>query len=142
MTPGRVPEEVRARIRQEAQDRCGYCHSQQQHVLGWLELDHIVPQAVGGSDELQNLWLACRLCNAYKGIQTHGVDPVTNQPVELFNPRTASWSEHFAWSDDGTQIIGMTACGRATVVALRLNNVLAVTVRRAWVAAGWHPPTD
>jgi hypothetical protein len=27
-------------------------------------------------------------------------------------------------------------------VALRLNNPIAVKVREAWVAVGWHPPQD
>ena len=60
--------------------------------------------------------------------------------VALFNPRQQKWSQHFAWSEDGTKIIGLTACGRATVIALKLNNSLAVIVRRNWVKAGWHPP--
>jgi len=58
----------------------------------------------------------------------------------LFHPRQQKWSEHFAWSEDGTEIMGLTACGRTTVLALRLNNELAVTVRLNWVQAGWHPP--
>jgi hypothetical protein len=36
--------------------------------------------------------------------------------------------------------MGITACGRATLVALKLNNSLAVVVRKNWVKAGWHPP--
>jgi hypothetical protein len=38
--------------------------------------------------------------------------------------------------------MGRTATGRATVVALHLNNLVAVTVRQNWVRAGWHPPLD
>ncbi len=38
------------------------------------------------------------------------------------------------------RIIGKTPCGRATVIALQLNNWIAVMVRREWIAAGWHPP--
>jgi hypothetical protein len=34
----------------------------------------------------------------------------------------------------------LTRCGRATVIALKLNNFFAVTARSAWVSAGWHPP--
>jgi hypothetical protein len=33
-------------------------------------------------------------------------------------------------------------CGRATVEVLNMNNDLAVLVRRNWIQAGWHPPTD
>jgi 5-methylcytosine-specific restriction endonuclease McrA len=44
--------------------------------------------------------------------------------------------------NDGTHILGRTPCGRATVLALRLNNMIAVTVRRQWTSVGWHPPSD
>jgi hypothetical protein len=46
----------------------------------------------------------------------------------------------YCLSPHGTQIIGLTSIGRATVAALQLNNELAVEVRRNWVLAGWHPP--
>lgn len=62
--------------------------------------------------------------------------------MKLFNPRQQTWSRHFSWSEDGTQILGRTACGRATVIALQLNNIVSVTVRQQWVLAGWHPPTE
>lgn len=137
-----IPEEMRTRIREQAENRCGYCQSSQRYVLGLLEIDHIVPQAQGGTDDEENLWLACRMCNGFKGAQTHARDPVTKHWVKLFNPRRQRWSRHFSWSENGTQIIGRTACGRATVVALQLNHIIAVTVRREWVAVGWHPPKD
>ncbi|MEP0790007.1 MULTISPECIES: HNH endonuclease [Cyanophyceae] len=101
---------------------------------------HLIPTAKGGTDDEDNLWLACRLCNSYKGTQTHGRDPVTGRRIRLFNPRHQKWSRHFTWSEDSAQIIGKTICGRATVIALQLNNIIAVMVRREWVAVGWHPP--
>ena len=137
-----ISEEVRARVRIAAGDRCGYCRSPQHLVLGPLEVEHIIPSGRGGSDDETNLWLACRMCNNFKGVQTHGLDPVNGRRVRLFNPRRQRWSRHFIWSADGTQIQGRTASGRATVAALQLNNVIAVTVRRAWVSAGWHPPVE
>lgn len=94
-----------------------------------------------GSDELENLCLACELCNQYKWTKTEFNDPQTGQSIALFNPRQQRWSDHFQWSKDGTEITGLTACGRATVAALQLNNSLAVVVRQNWVRAGWHPPT-
>jgi hypothetical protein len=137
----RIPEEVRTRVRERANNQCGYCLSLQKYVLGILEIEHIIPQAAGGNDDEHNLWLACRLCNLYKGVQTQAKDPVTNRLTKLFNPRRQKWVRHFAWVDNGTRIIGLTASGRATVLALQLNNPYAVTVRQAWVSAGWHPPT-
>jgi hypothetical protein len=107
-----------------------------------LEIEHIMPKACGGTDDEGNLWLACRLCNSAKGAQTHGRDPETGRRVRLFNPRRQKWSRHFRWSDDEVYIIGRTACGRATVVALKLNNEIALTVRQNWIKAGWHPPAQ
>ncbi len=85
----------------------------------------------------------CEYCHSpmhCKSAQTECRDPITGQLVPLFNPRRQSWSEHFVWSDDGTRILGKTPMGRATIVALQLNNLISVVVRRHWVAAGWHPP--
>ena len=134
-----IPELLRIKIREQAGNRCGYCLSPQHLVLGLLEIEHLFPRAKGGTDEEDNLWLACRLCNGFKAVQTEGPDPDGGQEVRLFNPRRQQWKEHFRWSEDGTRIMGITACGRATVLALQLNNWIAVMVRREWVAAGWHP---
>jgi hypothetical protein len=60
--------------------------------------------------------------------------------MRLFSPRRQRWARRFMWSDDGIRIIGRTVCGRATIVALQIYPVIAVMVRREWVAAGWHPP--
>lgn len=133
---------LRERVRDTAQHRCGYCQSSQKYVMGKLEIEHIVPQVHGGSEEESNLWLSCSLCNRYKGAQIAAKDPQTNTVSQLFNPRTQNWNEHFQWRPDGTHIIGITAVGRATVAALNLNNDIAVEVRRNWVMAGWHPPNN
>jgi 5-methylcytosine-specific restriction endonuclease McrA len=140
LRPRAIPAGIQARVRKAAGDRCGYCLSRQEYVLGVLEIEHIVPRARGGRDVEQNLWLACRLCNLHKGAQTHGRDPWTGRSIRLFDPRRQHWWRHFEWTADALQIIGRTATGRATVVALRLNNAIAVAVRRNWIAAGWHPP--
>ena len=103
---------------------------------------HIVPESKDGTSEEQNLCLACSCCNQFKHDRTHALDPVTGQRVQLFNPRQQGWADHFRWSEDGTQIIGLTSCGRGTIEALRLNNPLIIGARRNWVEAGWHPPSE
>lgn len=140
MTPGGIPRSVRDKVRDEAGHRCGYCLARQEYVPWQLEVEHIVPKSKHGMDDEENLWLACRSCNLFKSDQTHGRDPLTGRMVALYNPRRQNWKRHFRWNEDGTLIIGLTASGRATVVALNLNNLVAVTVRRNWVEAGWHPP--
>ena len=142
MTRGNIPEDVRAKVRAQAGNRCGYCLARQEYIPWTLEIEHIVPRSKGGIDKEENLWLACHSCNLHKSDQTHSYDPLSGRRVRLFNPRRQQWKRHFRWSEDGTLIIGQTACGRATVIALNLNNLVAVTVRRNRVAAGWHPPAD
>lgn len=131
---------VRQRVREAAGDVCGYCLSPQRLVMAKLEIEHLVPRARGGSNDELNLWLSCRICNSYKGTQVEAADPHTGDIVPLYNPRTNNWEEHFSWSADGTKIIGRTPIGRATVIALNLNNEVAVEVRGNWFSAGWHPP--
>lgn len=135
-----LSESLRQKVRQRAGNRCEYCLSHQDYIMGRLQIDHIKPLAKGGFNTEDNLCLACELCNQYKWTQTEGFDTESSKLVSLFNPRNQEWNEHFTWNLEGTEIIGITACGRATVVALRLNNNLAMIVRSNWVQAGWHPP--
>lgn len=139
----RIPTEVERRIRATARNRCGYCLSPQHLVMARLEIEHVVPLSKGGSNDETNLWLACPLCNRYKGDKTTAVDPETGETVPLFNPRTQIWSRHFRWTEDGLRIVGLTPIGRATVAALHLDDDPdALEVRSYWVLAGWHPPED
>lgn len=95
------------RLLKLANYRCGYCLTSQ-HVIGpLLEVEHIVPASQGGSDEDENLWIACPSCNNYKADKTSAPDALSGKQVRLFNPRQDVWREHFKWSDDGTQIIGL-----------------------------------
>jgi hypothetical protein len=144
MTPANrrnVPAAIGRRVRQRAGNRCGYCLCSEMLLGMPMEFDHLIPQAAGGTTHEENLWLACRRCNAFKGTQTHALDPQSGERVALFNPRQQVWIDHFSWSEDGTEVIGKTACGRATVTALRMNNVAIVVARRSWVSVGWWPPS-
>jgi len=126
----------------EALHRCGYCLTAQRISGAQMHVEHIVPLSYGGTSDEENLWLVCAWCNSYKGDRIHALDLVTEEEVSLFNPRTQRWSDHFRWSDDGIQIIGLTPTGRATVLALRLNNEFILPARRHWVLAGWHLPRE
>lgn len=105
-----------------------------------LHIEYIIPLAAGGTNDEENLWLACALCNGYKEIQREHLDPENRATVPLFNPRRQQWREHLAWGDGGVTIIGISAVGRATVIALQLNNVYLTRARRRWIMLGWHPP--
>lgn len=137
-----VPKELRERVAAQARHRCGYCLSQE-NILGFpMEIDHLIPQALGGPTVEENLWLACSACNSFKGYRISARDPQSGQVARLFDPREQRWEDHFFWVDAGAQIEGKTTIGRATTAALYLNRPLLVHARRAWVKVGWHPPKD
>jgi hypothetical protein len=109
---------------------------------GWgvtFEIDHIIPRMHGGKTSIDNLCLCCPSCNRHKSAKTKAVDPITGTEVPLFHPSHERWSEHFSWSKDGTRIVGLTAKGRATVVALKMNRSQMIELRRYWLATGNHP---
>ena len=140
MSSAYIPRELRQRVADQAGHRCGYCRSSEEVTGLAMEIEHLMPRALGGLTREENLWLACSACNSFKGHRISGRDPQSGRMVRLFNPRKQSWNEHFAWTDSGTRIRDRTAVGRATVRALRLNRSLLVQARRAWVKAGLHPP--
>ena len=137
-----LSDELKVKIRRAAQNRCGYCLTPQEIVSMPLEIEHLQPIAEGGTGDEENLWLACRNCNGFKHAKTHAVDPQTNVKTAIFNPRKQIWNEHFDFNKDNAEIIGKTACGRTTVVALRLNFEQSVFARKIWMSVGWYPPIN
>ena len=102
---------LRTTVATRANGCCEYCRSQARFATQSFAIDHI-----------------------------DAPDPVSRQQVALYHPRQQVWDEHFAWSKDFLLIIGITAVGRATVEALRLNREPLVNLRRALYGIGEHPP--
>lgn len=48
------------------------------------------------------------------------------------------WKEHFRW--DGVRVVGLTATGRATINALRMNRAIILAIRAEEEILGRHPP--
>lgn len=134
------PEALRLRIEIADRQRCCYCLTSEANSGIPMTYDHIQPRSKGGDNSFENICLACRSCNEFKGNLIQAIDPITAELVPLFHPRRQKWSEHFIWSADGTRIEGLTVVGRATVVALRMNHPVIIGARRRWVSSGWHPP--
>ena len=142
MSRRRLSVSTREWVARAARFRCGYCLTSERIVGPLLEIDHIVPEAHGGTSQERNPWLACPLCNSRKADRVQAVDPVTGLAARLFNPRQDWWPDHFGWVEDGAMIAGTTPIGRATVAALRMNEAGIVAARSLWILAGWHPPRD
>lgn len=140
MTAAHLPT-LRREVARRANYRCSYCRSREDVQGTLFTIDHIIPQALGGSDDLDNLCLACWDCNRIKNVQVSGIDPESGERVVLFDPNHQRWSDHFEWTEDGALINGLSPAGRATVQQLTLNRPILVRARKQWVLAGWHPPT-
>lgn len=138
----RISAKLREKIIKIAENRCGYCRTPQDLVPIPFEIEHILPKAAGGTDDEDNLWLSCGVCNSFKHAKTHAIDPQTKEDIRLFNPRRQIWNEHFEFSENKSEISGKTACGRATIIALKMNNERAVKMRKLWASVGWFPPKD
>ena len=123
---------TRSFVRQRAGDCCEYCgRPQSDSPLARLQIEHIIPRKHGGSDDVDNLAIACIDCNLGKSSNLTGIDPATGdstQPIQLFNPRTQSWDDHFQRS--GSLILGRTDVGRTTVYVLNMNTEDQVERRR------------
>jgi len=140
-----ISNETQQYVRQRADFLCEYCHSPEFLSTAPLTIDHILPKSLGGSDNSDNLALACRHCNGYRYNFVTGIDPQTEEAITLFNPRQQQWFEHFLWTADGLKIMGVTSVGRATCKRLDLNDErrpdkFIQASRRLWVMGGWHPP--
>jgi hypothetical protein len=117
-------------VRTRAQRRCEYCgiHEDEDLVLPF-HVEHIRARKHGGDDDRANLALACNHCNLHKGPNIAGVDPLTGEIVQLFNPRVDAWNGHF--SIQSGVMLGKTNIGRATVAVLAMNRADRVLLRRS-----------
>lgn len=131
---------LRVRLLEADQRRCAYCQTSEANSGARMTYDHWIPQSQRGETIFENLSFACRQCNEFKGEKTSQKDPLTSEIVSLFHPRRQKWEDHFVWDSDGIHIIGLTSTGRATVIALKMNNPVILSARKRWVGAGWHPP--
>src|SRR5437867_662822 len=82
-------------VAERALHRCQYCRAPEWLFNKEFEVEHVIPESLGGKTELVNLVLACRACNGAKGQATQAVDPVAGLTERLFHPLTDQWDEHF-----------------------------------------------
>lgn len=116
---------------------CEYCQTSQEIIGQPMHVEHIDPT---GSDEPQNLCLACATCNLSKANAITALDAESGTKVPLFNPRLQKWADHFVWVQGGLRLQGLTPVGRATIERLRINSERVVNARHHWIRAGVHPP--
>lgn len=119
---------TRELVRRRAAERCEYCRLRQEDSELAHHVEHIVAKQHGGSDDPNNLALACHRCNLHKGPNLTGIDAQTGQVASLFHPRNDRWSDHFVFN--GPRVEGISVTGRATVRVLAMNDARRVEVRQ------------
>jgi HNH endonuclease len=135
-----ISVELQRQIRDRFANCCAYCRTAEALTVTTFEFEHITPRSAGGESMLENLCLSCPSCNRYKAQRQTARDPLTEEMVSLFHPQLQAWTDHFAWSEDATETIGLTPIGRATIAALKINRPQMIRVRQMWVKMGEHPP--
>jgi hypothetical protein len=130
-----MDETTREQIRHRAGNVCEYCRLIQP-AQPWVRfhLEHIRPRQHCGTDDADNLALACGHCNRFKGPNLASIDPVSNELTRLFNPRTDKWADHFLLTEH--RILGISAIGRVTVAVLKMNAADRVQLRQELSAEG------
>ncbi|KJH69836.1 HNH endonuclease [Aliterella atlantica] len=136
-----INEELKRQVYSRFNSCCAYCLTANALMPVTFECEHIIPRSVGGKTVFENLCLACPMCNRYKSNRQQVIDPQTQNTVSIFHPHLQKWTEHFAWNEAFTEIIGLTPIDRATIVTLKMNRPELIRVRRMWVKMGEHPPS-
>lgn len=119
------------RVRTRATHCCEYCGIPETDSGLHFHVEHVVARQHGGSDDENNLALACPDCNWHKGTNLTGIDPDTGTITLLFHPRQDHWQEHFR--NDPPRIQGVTGGGRTTVWLLDMNSPIRLQHRK-WLS--------
>ena len=72
----------RIRVLRRDANTCYYCGSDNA-----THVDHIIPKAKGGGDEMHNLVAACATCNQAKGVKSQGAFLASRSAPPVFSER-------------------------------------------------------
>lgn len=134
MSRSYISVELRKQVFERAQGCCEYCLISEKVVLFVHQVDHIIAEKHGGLTDINNLALACIICNKYKGSDIASIDVESDDVVRLYHPHRDNWHEHFSLS--AAKIIPLTAIGRVTVNLLQFNRVERIAERELLIKAG------
>lgn len=133
-------DKLKKSVFERAKGLCEYCKSPADISSQPFVVDHIIPKSKGGESTIDNLAFSCQGCNNHKYNKTKGIDDITGQEADLYNPRKQEWDDTFVWADDILEIIGKNVNGRVTVDELKLNRIELQNLRKLLSEAGRHPP--
>ena len=146
---------VRLAVRMRARDACEYCllpTTSEFHVeavvppLLWEEYQAsklaVRPDGQrAGPEHIDNYVWICPFCDHARQRQVEAA--VGREAHRLFDPRRDRWAQHFLILEGTPLVCGHSAIGRATELALALNDPRStgpLGARQEMVLAGRYPP--
>ena len=125
---------LREQVIRRAAGRCEYCRMLAEYDAGVFCIDHVIAKKHHGPTTIANLAFSCYWCNAYKGDNLSGFDPIGGAVIRLYNPRSDDWTVHFEWQ--GPRLIALTDIGRVTIDVLYMNAPIRVELRSTLIQEG------
>jgi len=83
----KVSASIRNKVEERAKKLCEYCQSPLEFSSDPFSVEHIFPISKGGTDNLENLALACQGCNIHKSTKTEAFDTISQTTATFYNPR-------------------------------------------------------
>lgn len=130
-----ISKQIRQAAFERANFRCEYCRIYERYSFLAFHLEHIVSLKHGGDNTLENLALACPICNLNKGTDIATFIDSINKPIRFFNPRNDDWKDHFEIQMSGL-ILPKTEIGEATLKIFDFNNSDSMLERELLVING------
>ncbi len=121
-----VSDKIRKTVEHRVNHRCEYCQIHSNDMFLSFELDHIIPIKHGGSNDFENLALACPHCNQHKGSDFATI--FKNQIIRLFNPRVDKWPDHFEVFNG--EINSKSKVGEASIKIFHFNEPDLIILRQ------------
>jgi hypothetical protein len=128
-----------AEVATRANHHCEYCHAPELVFNFPFEVEHIIPISKQGTDNPDNLALACRSCNLRKGSSISVIYSNSSTEVRLFHPRNDRWEQNFLAEPESGIVNGITDIGTATVEKLMMNSSTQIAARKLWMRLGLFP---
>lgn len=137
----KISKDLDEKIRREAKNRCGYCLNPQE-LIPYSKSNILYRRLQAANLQKKISGLPAASATLTKPRKPKRLIISQGKTVKLVNPRKQKWREHFDFTEDKTEIIGKTPCGRAPVEALQINNFYQVTARSIWVEMNKYPPKE
>ncbi|MEO0895439.1 MAG: HNH endonuclease signature motif containing protein [Bacteroidota bacterium] len=116
-----IPAKDRKAVSERAMGMCEYCLMHEDDGFFTFHIDHIISLKHGGTNELDNLCLACMFCNGNKSSDIGTILLPGDRFIRLYNPRKDKWQDHFTFDKDEGILQAKTDIGRATIKVLEMN---------------------